>query len=367
VTRRVDVAVLGGGAAGGSVAIALARGGARVAVLHDERRRGRGVGEALPPVARPLLDELGLRRSFLADGHLPCHGNRSLWGGVEPETYEFIRDPYGVGWHLDRARFDAGLADAARAAGASWHAGVRAAAWRRIGSGWSLETAGRGRAGRLRADVVVDATGRGCTFARRQGVERVGDDCLVAVVTWLSATGTQVDTSSLNLVESVRDGWWYAALHPSGQLVTALMSDGDIVAGGRLHETDRWRAAVAGTRLVSGRLQRHGYRVTQGPRALVAGSSRLTAASGDGWLAVGDAAAAYDPLSSQGITCALATGLWAARSIAEGTEAALRRYADRVAHLYARYRAELAACYGLERRWAGSAFWQRRHARVLGR
>ena len=354
----VDVAVLGGGAAGCAAAIALARAGASVAVLHRPGRRLQ-LGEALPPAARPLLDELGLRRRVAAGGHLPCHGNRSLWGGAEPDTHDFLRDPYGAGWHLDRDRFEAALADTAKADGAAWHRGAPAAGWERRGSGWEIEVPG---AGSLRAGVIVDATGRASTFARSQGVERVADDRLVGVVGWLAATGAAVDEDSRNLVEAVPDGWWYAALHPSGRLVVAFMSDGDVVAGGRLHGAGPWWSATGATRLVSGRLARHGYRLAGPPRAVVAASSRLRTASGPGWLAVGDAAAAYDPLSSQGITCALATGLWAAGAIAEGGEAAPRRYADRVADLYWGYRALLGAYYGLERRWAASPFWRRRGA-----
>ena len=57
----------------------------------------------------------------------------------------------------------------------------------------------------------------------------------------------------------------------------------------------------------------------EGLRVVAADSSCLEVVEGDGWCAVGDAAAAYDPLSSQGITTALASGAWAGQAIAGGT------------------------------------------------
>ena len=48
------------------------------------------------------------------------------------------------------------------------------------------------------------------------------------------------------------------------------------------------------------------------PRLVTACSSRAAGAAGDDWIAIGDAAAAFDPLSSQGVAWALESGLMAA-------------------------------------------------------
>jgi hypothetical protein len=95
-----------------------------------------------------------------------------------------------------------------------------------------------------------------------------------------------------------------------------------------------------------------------------ANSSRLTDVTGEAWLATGDAAVAYDPLSSQGILCALLTGLRAATAIREWLtdgSGAMQRYADYIEQVYAEYRHNQAAYYAMERRWPSSTFWRRRH------
>lgn len=54
----------------------------------------------------------------MADGPHPCYSNVSVWGTDEPVVRDFIFDPNGHGWHVDRVQFDGTLLHAARDAGA---------------------------------------------------------------------------------------------------------------------------------------------------------------------------------------------------------------------------------------------------------
>ena len=167
------------------------------------RTLGRGataarVGEHLSPDARPSLARLGLWERFLAAGHLPCLGIRSSWGDADLQERAYLFDAYGLGWNLDRQRFDAMLADAVEAAGAALLRDVRirsveggaAAGWRLV-----VEEAGRER--RLTADVLVDATGRAAAIARRLGSRRIVYDELIGLVRWLPAGSPAVPPTAL--------------------------------------------------------------------------------------------------------------------------------------------------------------------------
>ena len=69
-------------------------------------------------------------------------------------------------------------------------------------------------------------------------------------------------------------------------------------------------------------------------------SSRAAIVAGDDWIAVGDAAAAFDPLSSQGVAWALESGLMAAQAIdghLRGQRQAFGRYARKVAAEFTGY------------------------------
>ncbi|HEY6140117.1 MAG TPA: tryptophan 7-halogenase, partial [Thermoanaerobaculia bacterium] len=108
---KVDVVIAGGGPAASSAAIALRRHGLTCAIVERGDSGGARAGESLAPSVKPLLDALGL--DLERDGHLPCYGHRSTWGSDVPAETCFDFNPYGHGWHLDRARFEARLASLA--------------------------------------------------------------------------------------------------------------------------------------------------------------------------------------------------------------------------------------------------------------
>jgi hypothetical protein len=99
------------------------------------------------------------------------------------------------------------------------------------------------------------------------------------------------------------------------------------------------------------------------PRVTAAHDSTLIPPVGDGWLAAGDAAQSFDPLSSQGLFHALYTGLSSAE-VAErflsGDASGLGDYAARLAEIDAAYIRNLKDWYGQERRWPEHEFWRRR-------
>jgi len=94
-------------------------------------------------------------------------------------------------------------------------------------------------------------------------------------------------------------------------------------------------------------------------------SSRLDRATGDGWVAVGDAAMAFDPLSSKGLTHALASGIRAGEALdyaLAGNATALDAYGSSASDAFREYSRQRTIYYGRERRWPRSVFWRRRHA-----
>src|SRR4051794_7742445 len=104
-----DTLVIGGGPAGCAAAIALARGGHSVCIVEDRQAGDFKVGESLPPAIKPLLQTLGAMTACNGEWAIPSHGNQSAWGSPRLTDTDFIRDPNGHGWHLDRAQFDAEL------------------------------------------------------------------------------------------------------------------------------------------------------------------------------------------------------------------------------------------------------------------
>ena len=362
---RVEVAVVGGGPAGAAAAHAAAGAGCRVVLIERGTGERRSLGESLPPVAGRLL-----RAVFGTDGalrsplHLASYGSRAAWGSDAVVSNDFVLDPNGQGWHLDRARFDAALREAVRDRGVDVWTDTDLRSLTPTRDGWVLEVAAGGTAHAVEAAVVVDATGRPATAARASGACRRAVDRLVAAVARVSPAGSdEADVDATTLVEAVERGWWYTAPLPDGQRVVAFLTDGDLLDGQGYRTGDGWSAGLRSTRHVaevvaSGRYQRRGP-----PMLVAADTASLDPVFGARWIATGDAAASFDPLSSLGILTAVDFGAAAgsaAVALVTGDTGPAAAYASRVARHFRAYLAERERVYATERRWPMSPFWQRR-------
>jgi flavin-dependent dehydrogenase len=122
-------------------------------------------------------------------------------------------------------------------------------------------------------------------------------------------------------------------------------------------------ALIQDTVHISRKLETHGYATVAKPQPTDARSSRLERFHGEGWLAAGDAAIAFDPLSSQGILSALYSGLKAGEAVIGslvGDREALLHYDVNILKLYTQFLRDRRHYYGIERRWPASLFWQTR-------
>ncbi|MEV8596118.1 FAD-dependent monooxygenase [Streptomyces sp. NPDC052012] len=355
-----DVVVAGGGPAGCAAALTLTRAG-RTVLLVDSTTGPPKTGEALVPVARLLLHDLQVADTVLAAGHLPSHGNHSAWGSPVLHTVDFIRDPYGHGWHLDRPLFDRTLRTAAGAAGAEVveHTTVRRPVRCRDGT-WHLTLRAAHAAPRpVTCRWIVDATGRRAAIAVTSGARRRVEDRLTAHHLTLDALPGATDGHSL--VESAPDGWWYTTLLPSRRRLLSYFTDPDLFT-----PTD-FRRRLLATRYVAPTAHPHGLGDLGPLRRAPAQSSHLDRVHGDGWIAAGDAAVAFDPLSSQGILTALYTGLGAAQAIdahLRGTSDALDAYTAQITAALAAYRQGHRMVHAQETRWLDHPFWSRRQGRA---
>jgi flavin-dependent dehydrogenase len=190
-------------------------------------------------------------------------------------------------------------------------------------------------------------------------------DRLVGVAGYFSFRAPSSMMEPVLLLEAAENGWWYTAPLPEGKLIAVFLTDADFIQREKLTQPDRWKAQLALTDEQSRRIQKHGLSLDGEIRIVQAESSFLDRIAGDGWLAAGDAAASFDPLSAEGITSAINSGLDAADAAAawlDGDENALVTYADCVRRSYAEYLTHRSVYYQIERRWLNGDFWKTRHA-----
>jgi flavin-dependent dehydrogenase len=221
----------------------------------------------------------------------------------------------------------------------------------------------------LSARFIVDATGGTAALARRFGAQFIETDSLVGIAGFFEAVDGSEGDDPRTLVEAFEDGWWYTAKLPDGRRLTACMTDADLARSKRLHEAKEWCAKLAALPKLGSQLPLPGL---QGSIVVRSASSRLLEpVAGEHWLAAGDAASRFDPLSSQGIVKALRSGVFASYAIGDlltkDDDSGLRRYRRYVTDEFKSYCEVRRKYYREEQRWPASEFWRRRHGTEVQR
>jgi flavin-dependent dehydrogenase len=273
---------------------------------------------------------------------------------------DFLFNPYGNGWHLERVQFDRFLAASAEAEGAEVYCGGRPVGVARTASGWRVEVRFADHLITFRCKFLVDATGRSCWLAHRLGARRQKMDCLVGIVAQIRTDSSREYDRRL-LLEAVEGGWWYSGYLPNDTLIATFMTDMATAPQQIDDPFTFWRRSVEQTDYTLKRLAKE--RPPSSVKVVSANSYLMSSVAGDSWLAIGDAAMAWDPLSSQGIFRAIQDGTRAAKCIGAallGDDMALREYSNHTNVTYDRYRESRDYYYGLVRRWPKSEFWLQR-------
>ena len=347
--------VAGGGPAGSALALDLSRRGFRIAIVERSAYQDFRVGETLPPAIRKLLAELGVWEQFAASDRLESYGIRSAWETPFARHQDFVFNPYGCGWHVDRARFDAMLAAAAAKAGAALLVSARITTVRQDANGdWLLEVIQEQNKRMLRGQWLVDATGRKTFLAPKFGCRANVVDRLIGAV----AVSPHSGEAQWTLIEAVENGWWYSAPLPGARTVFAYMTDSNLWA------PSRWEEFLKTAPLTSERASAIG---AGSPVQVVSAATMLRQpVAGPNWMIVGDAAFAVDPLSGQGIYKSIESGLRSAAVLARalaGDSSGIIEYESWTDESFRSYLAVRHQFYGAVDRWPESPFWQRRQVR----
>lgn len=356
--RIVDVAVIGNGPAGSSVALKLSKLGLSVALLGLPLSRKKLFGETLSPNIKASLIHLDVWEDFLNDEHLPSTGNVSAWGDTEIKENNFIFHPDTYGWHLDRLKFDLMLLKAAKKEGAFYLKSEVETVDNKFGKIWNLKL--RRDEKLINAKFLVDATGRTSWLSRRQGIRRLVFDNLCGYVSF-HFSRTKGDSDSMTLIESAPDGWWYSALLPKNIRVTSFFTSNNLPIARYVKARRGWEKIMQKTKYIKSNIEKYNYGLISGPHVMISNSSVLERVIGQNWLAVGDASVTYDPISSKGILSAINDGIIVADMIAKHfnkKNAGFEDYNKKITTGFCSYLIKRNYYYNLEKRWENNTFWK---------
>ena len=321
-SSNFEVAVVGGGPAGSSAAIALAQRGRRVVLLEKARFPRFHIGESLLASANERFADLGLTEAIRAANFPQKWGAfLSTFDGRTERTVDFAASPdvmFPQTYEVSRAKFDQILMNRAREAGATVREGCRIGSVELEADGVTLEVQpDDGPAERLKVAAIVDASGRDGIMAKRFDLRREESRLAnVAIYSHFAGVPRLPGTRSGDIrLIACRDAGWFWLI----PIDDALMSVGVVMPMGLYRNLEKGSpeqmlqdaiaAAPAVAKLMKDAKREWPVRVE---RDYSYTSSRYT---GDRWLLVGDAGSFLDPVFSTGVSIAMESGIEAAREL----------------------------------------------------
>ena len=348
---RYDIAIAGAGPAGSVLALLAARARYRVLLVEKSRFDKPRLGETAPPELRAVLTRVGLEHVLQAPF---CHDAPevvSVWGSDAPVARHHIFSPYGPAFHLDRRAFDEALAFAARDAGVDLRLGCSARFVAQPLGGYLVQLS---TGERICSSFAILATGRvggglGLPYVRHHL------DNNIAVAARFSSPVGQRDRRTM--IEAVPGGWFYLAALPGNAFIAVFITSAALIPVKRRARLRWWLEALAQTGVVRTALNGCGLPGTLSVADVRASFARSGA--GDGWLSVGDARIAPDPLSGQGIIWAIDDACSAMELLAgrdgRGLAQNMQARTEREVEAYLRERSHV---YAREQRFKDDPYWR---------
>jgi flavin-dependent dehydrogenase len=314
-----DFAVIGGGPAGSSAAITLARRGYSVVLCERDRFPRFHIGESLLSTTNDAFETLGVAERMEAaafpekwGARLFTHDGRS-GRGVNFADVREVRRPQT--YQVPRAEFDQILLERAREVGVDVREGCQVVGCEFDPDAALVQVA---QSTDVRVRAIVDASGRNGLIARKFGL-RTDEPLLanIAIFAHYENVPRLTDGGGPNDIRIVarEDAGWFWLIPISDQ----LMSVGVVLPTALYRQMpegtpeERLERALADTPVVA-KLMR-GARRAWPVRVEKDFSYSASRYAGDRWILAGDAGSFLDPVFSTGVSIAMESGIEAAQAL----------------------------------------------------
>lgn len=369
-----DVVVIGGGPGGSMASTLLSDFGKNVVLLEAAKFPRYHIGESLLSGTADLLKKVGVLDKLESNGFIKKFGVEWVWGQQrEPWTVYFkdaIAMPYDFGYQVERGPFDQMLLENAREHGVDVREQHRVLDFD-IGPDGTARVDYQNASGAtesITARWLVDASGQGGFITKRLH-RQDWDPYLKNMAIWSywrgAKRGEGIDAGN-TFLPTFADGWWWFI--PLRDEITSI----GVVVDRRAYLTKKqagleayYLDCLSQTPELTERLTR--AERTEGIRVQRDWSYIYDRFSGDGYVALGDAACFIDPLFSTGVHLAMLSGFLAAVTINTVLDEpeldrgrALEFYETTYRKEFARLRAQVYFLYSGQGGAKDSYFW---HAR----
>lgn len=361
-TEKTDILIIGGGIAGCIAAISLID-SYQVTLVDKLPEPTDRIGESLAPASQRILKQLDLLEGLenqVGTLYRKSVGMQSYWGSDQVHLVDDLRNPDGFVKNLDRQAFEAYLRRVAETRGVHCLWGSKLYSSSYENSRWQVQL--RASAAPLSittisASFVIDASGRQAHFAKSLGIKRQVEDKLVAC--WVTLPNCR--TNTMSTISASENGWWYSAVIPGDKRVVAFHTDADLVAKNELKTTASFLELAKENPVILSLLNEHEDAIVF-KGTVAANSTKLKQVAGQQWVALGDAALSFDPLSSQGMYNAMASAMQLQTLLLKyGFAETLQKiHTEQMEHIWHHYLKHKSIFYQAETRWKTAPFWLRR-------
>lgn len=320
------------------------------------------IGESISPDTKNTFVHLGISSAFLKEKHLPCYGVCSYWGDDKRGFNDTVLSPFGHGWHLDRRRFNLFLSSQATIKGTTLRTNASFKKSTISEDGNHLITySENGNEVVVKAEFVIDATGPKSIFAKQQGSTSQDGEPLICLGRRFKIN-EEDKISSLTRIEATENGWWYGAKLPNDEILVAFYTTPEHVKQSKLQLADIWMESLNETVSIKNGVHKENA-IDSKIKGYGVSSFCLNKITGENWMAIGDAASAYDPITSRGIFKSMTDAIYAAELISKKLKnnTPVKPFETYVQSKYKAYLAERAHYYSNEQRWQNAPFWTKFH------